>query len=198
MRLCESCSKDMSKLKSRHKKCWHCRTGNEPKRQGNVKYSKEILQEAVSKSYSVAEVLRYVGCSGTGGNHSHMTRRIKSYGLDTSHFTGRSHNKGIVARNRKSSDDFLVLGSPRDPRQKRDKLLRSMLECGFEYKCSGCLLDPVWNGKMLVLEVGHINGHFWDNRKENLRFLCPNCHSQQVETNRPLKYRRVNEANVQN
>ena len=40
-----------------------------------------------------------------------------------------------------------------------------------------CGLSEWINGK-LVLELDHINGDHTDNRIENLRFLCPNCHSQ--------------------
>ena len=42
--------------------------------------------------------------------------------------------------------------------------------------------DPVWNGKPLNLSLDHINGVNIDNRPENLRLLCPNCHSQQSTT----------------
>ena len=47
----------------------------------------------------------------------------------------------------------------------------------IEYKCSECNVKT-WNGKILSLHLDHINGINSDNRLENLRFLCPNCHSQ--------------------
>jgi 5-methylcytosine-specific restriction endonuclease McrA len=47
----------------------------------------------------------------------------------------------------------------------------------IEYKCSECNIQT-WNNKSLSLHLDHINGMNSDNRLENLRFLCPNCHSQ--------------------
>jgi 5-methylcytosine-specific restriction endonuclease McrA len=44
------------------------------------------------------------------------------------------------------------------------------------YKCDECKISE-WNGQKLSLHLDHINGINGDNRIENLRFLCPNCHS---------------------
>jgi transposase-like protein len=47
----------------------------------------------------------------------------------------------------------------------------------LEYKCQKCAID-MWQGETIVLELDHINGNNRDHRLDNLRYLCPNCHSQ--------------------
>lgn len=48
----------------------------------------------------------------------------------------------------------------------------------INYQCSECNISDRYNNKLIVLHLDHINGIYNDNRIENLRFLCPNCHSQ--------------------
>ncbi|MCA1631089.1 MAG: HNH endonuclease [Acidobacteria bacterium] len=53
-----------------------------------------------------------------------------------------------------------------------------MIDEGVAYRCANCGIEPFWEGKSLLLTIDHINGRRHDNRSDNLRFLCPNCHSQ--------------------
>ena len=46
-----------------------------------------------------------------------------------------------------------------------------------EYKCSCCGINE-WNEKPISLQIDHIDGDTSNNLIENLRYLCPNCHSQ--------------------
>ena len=153
------------------------------------KYTNEKIIEAVENSHSVAGVIRFLGLKMTGSNHNYLTKLIKELKVDTSHFTGHAHNKGKTFPKKEIlAKEILVLSTP-DRREKRHKLVKCMIEVGIDYVCNSCKLEPLWNGKELTLEVNHINGMFWDNRQENLEFLCPNCHSQETETNRSYKYK---------
>src|SRR5262249_35152766 len=146
-----------------------------------MKYTKEILEEAVKDSISVAEVLRKLGLPPVGGTHSHLSRRIREFGIDTSHFLGKRANSGQQHKGpRKAPWQEILVLRMRGPRQKSHRLRRALLESGREYRCEGegCPVGGAWLGKGIVLHVDHRNGNWLDDRPENLSFFCPNCHSQ--------------------
>lgn len=141
------------------------------------KYTEELLREAVSKSVSYAGVLRYLGMVEAGGNHTHISRTIKRFGIDTSHFTGQSWRRGLPSERKRPAIDRLILGPPGMPRVNGEKLRKAMLEIGMRYSCASCGNRGAWLSQPMTLHVDHINGLYYDNRPENLRFLCPNCHA---------------------
>lgn len=67
-----------------------------------MKYRREVLEQAVAESTSVARVIRYLGLRPSGGMQAHPSRRITKFGIDPTHFTGSAHTKGKPARNRMS------------------------------------------------------------------------------------------------
>lgn len=109
-------------------------------------------------------------------------------GLDTSHFKLDSWNKGKTFQPRQSADEILVRRDPELHRAKSVTLRRALSEVGVEERCVECGLGAEWRGRPIQLEVDHIDGDCYNNTKQNLRYLCPNCHSQ-CETNRPWKNR---------
>ncbi len=141
------------------------------------KYTREILQDAVNASESIAGVLRHLGIIQSGGSHAHISRTIKKFGISTARFKGQGWNRGRT-HPPPSPEHYLVVLADGSPRTNGFRLRRSLIAIGRPYVCESCGIDGIWMEREITLHVDHIDGNYLNCRAENLRFLCPNCHSQ--------------------
>lgn len=138
------------------------------------KVSDEAFAEAVKNSLNVTDTLRSLGMSITGSGHKAAKERIRELELDTTHFGGRRRILG-TAGYRKPLSYFMVNGKRNNSASFKKRLLEEGI---LTNQCEECGQLPWWNGKPLVLQLDHIDGDVYNNLRENLRILCPHCHTQ--------------------
>ena len=89
----------------------------------------------------------------------------------------RGYERSSEVLRQKAEVRIEAILSSHEPSKYTRTLKRILIELLGE-KCSECGCASSWNGKPLTLELDHIDGDSMHNHKDNLRLLCPNCHSQ--------------------
>ena len=137
--------------------------------------TKKEMIEVLDNSKSLREAMIKFGFSTNGSSaYSSFKNKIMYLGLEIPNYTyyGDNTNK----RNKRMNNVDIFIENSTYPRQRlKNRVIKDNL---IEYKCSKCNNIGEWNGEKLSLHIDHINGVNNDNRLFNLRFLCPNCHSQ--------------------
>jgi len=130
---------------------------------------KEALIKLVETAISRSQILRTMGLNPPS-NMRTLNKYVKRYQIDTSHFDP------VLDRTKCSLEDVLVENSSYvNITRLKKRLVREGI---LEYKCAECSNEGSWLSKPLSLQLEHKNGIHDDHSKENLCFLCPNCHSQ--------------------
>lgn len=128
-------------------------------------WTDEELINALPKCSSFSEVATYMNMSRS--TNSLLKKRSIELNLNFEHFRNSGFNplplNEVLVKNKETSSHRLKL--------------RLIAEGIKEHKCEECGIIE-WRGKSTPIELDHINGNHHDNRLENLRLLCPNCHAQ--------------------
>lgn len=128
-----------------------------------IKYTKDLLEPICHQSISYREVLFKLGLRTTGGNYKNLQRNIFKFNIDISHMKHQAANQDKV---------FVSFESLVKPSSMKKRLIQEGFNC-----CLHCGVHT-WNDRPLILELDHIDGNNRNNKRDNLRLLCPNCHSQ--------------------
>jgi 5-methylcytosine-specific restriction endonuclease McrA len=138
-------------------------------------YTKNTIENIVKESWSKAECLRKLNLRPAGGNYKVLDHKLKEFGINIDHFTGQGYRKGysIPVVQKKTLTECLVENSKYQSYKLKLRLLKEGVK---KHQCE-CCLQTMWSGVKIPLELDHINGITSDNRLENLRIICPNCHA---------------------
>lgn len=141
-------------------------------------WTDEQLIKSVSTNLSYRAVIKSLGLVPAGGNYVQVRQRIYDLSLNITHFKGMGWNKGKTYHTSKRPElgTLLVKGSIVQSYKLKKRLFEEKLKMP---KCELCGWAQRSKDGRLPLELDHSNGDHYDNRIENLRILCPNCHSLQ-------------------
>ena len=139
--------------------------------------SDEDFLSLIRNSSNKAEVLFKLGYSveGNSWGYTLLRKRMEELHIDGTEFKGKSGMKNLVNKTIEKEEDILCKNSNHTRAVIRRYIIKNNI---IPYKCAKCGNTGEWQGEPLSLQLDHINGNCTDHRKENLRWLCPNCHSQ--------------------
>ncbi|WP_200417639.1 HNH endonuclease [Streptomyces sp. Y2F8-2] len=146
-------------------------------RNARLAIPEQELRLAVPAATSYADLMRALKLDVNDTNHRRIRRKVAELGLDTSHFTRRPWGSVQTSPRTAMREKVLVVLPPGSARPNRARLHAALQDSGIPCQCATCGNPGQWLGQPITLQIDHINGDWLDNRVENLRYLCPNCHA---------------------
>ena len=144
-------------------------------------FTVEQIKEILDTSNSIVEVLKAIGFKRPDGGsartilYNYIQQNNLNEYLDKIKIRARKKQGMFGGSPRASYEECFCEESKIARHSVKSRIIKDSL---IEYKCAICGNTGEWNDQKLVLQLDHINCINNDNRLENLRFLCPNCHSQ--------------------
>lgn len=144
----------------------------------NIKFTDEFLIKISKGCKSVSEIMRKAGYDHINGYaHFRFKKRLEQVGIKIDGKQAKVWNKGNVDIHRLDIKEYLVLNGPSI---NTSKLKHRLYKAGLKTpKCESCGIEK-WLNKPLRFHLDHIDGNKKNCLINNLRVLCPNCHSQTV------------------
>ena len=142
------------------------------------KTTKDELEKIIKESHSIADACRSLNIVPVGGNYRTVKTKIKQWNINTYYFTGQAWNVGDRFKPFCKITPLSEILIENSLYTSNGNLKKKLFKEGIKKdECENCGLS-MWMGKKLSIELHHNNGNNSDHRIENLKMLCPNCHSQ--------------------
>lgn len=141
----------------------------------------DALRKVCAEHLSQKDILIALGLGRSGAGFQTLKKYCKIYNIELP--DGNKTKKQYNIRH--TLEEILVENSTyTNTGSLKARLIREGL---LDNRCPCGIIDE-WQGKPIVLQLDHINGKKTDNRIENLRMLCPNCHSQTITWGRKTRH----------
>ena len=200
MKSCQHCNKEFEKHQVLASHVWWEHSSKESREVWTEKQSKKrmlpkhmvrVTCKGCNNPFEVMEVTKRTGekklernyCSKACASKRVLSEEVKKKISDKlkGHQNGGGFAKGYKAsEQQKQKIKEAVRKRNGNPFEKANPSIRFVKRVLIEevgYKCEWCGISE-WRQQKIVLEIDHIDGNRSNNKRSNVRLLCPNCHSQ--------------------